>query len=390
MSSGFGQTRSPASGLAGGPRPPGRTVNRLPAEGVGRWLAAVHFEQFDPLTDAGQLQACHEIFEAARRGDDPAAPGQSPADFRNRWAYGFEGCDPRQAWLATDAAGPAGCYLLELPDRENVTLGTGALAVPPPRRRQGIGTALLAHCAAQARAAGRTTLLGTALLGSAAPGSAGAASAGPDPAGEAFALAAGATGGLTDVRRVLHTADLTTDLLAGLRAEAEARAPGYTLLNWTGPAPDEQVDQVARLYEVLGDAPREEGVAAPRVDAGRVRAIEASSRGPEFRVYTVAARHDASGTLAAMTQVITQAQLPGEALQALTAVDRPHRGHRLGLLVKVAVHQWLARAEPGVQAVFTLNSQTNEHMIAINERLGYRVSGRFRSWELAIAGPPRS
>jgi GNAT superfamily N-acetyltransferase len=334
----------------------------------------VQFEQFDPLTDAAQLRACHEIFEASRRADDPAGPEHSLAGFRNRWAYGFEGRDPRQAWLATDAGGPAGCYLLELPDRENVTLGTGTLAVPPPRRRRGIGTALLAHCAAQARAAGRTTLLGPAAL---------------DSAGEAFARAAGAAGGLTDVRRVLHTADLTPELLAGLRAEAEARAAGYTLLTWAGPAPDEHVDQVARLYEVMGDAPREEGVAAQRIDADRVRAIEASSRGPEFGVYTVAARHDASGTLAAMTLVITQAQLPGQALQALTAVDRPHRGHRLGLLVKVAVHEWLARAEPGVRAVFTFNTQSNEHMIAINERLGYRVSGRFRSWELAVAGPPQ-
>ena len=334
----------------------------------------MRFEQFDPLTDAAQLRACHQIFEASRRRDDPAGPLQSPAGFRNRWAYGFEGRDPRQAWLATDAAGPAGCYLLELPDRENVTLGTGTLAVPPVRRRRGIGTAVLAHCAAQARAAGRTTLLGSAAL---------------DSAGEAFARAAGATGGLTDVRRVLHTADLTPELLASLRAEAEARAAGYTLLAWTGPAPDEHVDQVARLYEVMGDAPREEGVAAQRVDAGRVRAIEASSRGPEFGMYTVAARHDASGTLAAMTEIITQTQLPAQALQALTAVDRPHRGRRLGLLVKVAVHERLARAEPGVRAVFTFNTQTNEHMIAINERLGYRVSGRFRSWELAIAGPPR-
>jgi hypothetical protein len=69
---------------------------------------------------------------------------------------------------------------------------------------------------------------------------------------------------------------------------------------------------------------------------------------------------------------------------------RPHRGHRLGLLVKVAMHPWLARAEPGVRDVFTWNSQTKAHMIAINERLGYRVSGCSRSWEPAIGGPPQS
>lgn len=333
------------------------------------------FQPFDPLTDAEPMRACLEVLEASRRVDDPAQPPHSPAELRSAWGYGFEGRDPRQAWLATDADGPAGCYLLELPERENVTLGTAVLAVPPVRRRRGIGTAVLAHCAAQARAAGRTTLQASAGLGS---------------PGEAFAQAAGAAGGLTDVRRVLHAAGLTPELLAGLRAEAEAHAAGYTLLTWTGPAPEEQIDQVARLYQALGDAPREEGVAAPRFDAGRVRAIELTTADPVFGLYSVAARHDASGALAALSQVITNAEVPAHALQALTAVGRAHRGHRLGLLVKVAMHQWLARAEPGVRDVFTWNAQPNGHMIAINERLGYEVSGCLRSWELALADQPQS
>jgi hypothetical protein len=54
------------------------------------------------------------------------------------------------------------------------------------------------------------------------------------------------------------------------------------------------------------------------------------------------------------------------------------------------VHQWLARAEPGVRDVFTWNSQTNAHMIAINERLGYQVSGYSRSWELALTDRPQA
>jgi GNAT superfamily N-acetyltransferase len=336
----------------------------------------VRFEQFDPLTDAAPLAACREIIEASRQADDPAAPVRTLAEMRNWWGYGFEGRDPRQAWLAADEHGPCGCYLLELPDRENVTLGTFAVAVPPARRRRGIGRALLAHATAQAAAAGRATLLGGAGLGS---------------AGEAFAKAAGATGGLTDVRRVLRTADLTPEKLAGLRAEADARAAGYSLLTWTGPSPDAQVDQVARLYEALGDdAPREEGVAAPRMDAARVRAVEASATGPGFRMYTVAARHDESGELAAITQVITEPEVPEQSLQALTVVARPHRGRRLGLLVKVAVHQWLAAAEPGLRAVYTWNAQVNDHMIAINEQLGYQVSGMSRGWELtlpAVTGP---
>jgi GNAT superfamily N-acetyltransferase len=347
----------------------------LPAGSAGRWLAGVPIEQFDPLADSARLQVCYEIFEASQRADDPAGPPQSLAGFRNWWGYGYDGGEPRQAWLAADERGPAGCYLLELAERENAALGSAALGVPPPRRRQGIGTALLAHCRAQAQTAGRTELFAMAPVGS---------------AGEAFARAAGATGGLIEVRRVLRTARLAPERLASLRAEAETRAAGYSLLSWTGPTPDEQLDQVARLNDVMADAPREATIEAARWDRDRVRASEARMGAPGSRLYAMAARHDESGDLAALSQVIVEPDLPGVAFQAITAVDRPHRGHRLGLLVKAAMHQWLAAAEPGLREVSTWNSETNEHMIAINERLGFEVNGRFQSWTLSIPGPPQS
>jgi RimJ/RimL family protein N-acetyltransferase len=81
---------------------------------------------------------------------------------------------------------------------------------------------------------------------------------------------------------------------------------------------------------------------------------------------------------------MTDALVPGWGYQFLTAVTRAHRGHRLGLLVKVATHQWLVDAEPGVRRVQTSNSETNRHMIAINEALGYRPTARLRSWELSV------
>jgi GNAT superfamily N-acetyltransferase len=339
----------------------------------------VHIEQFDPLADPARLQACHGIVEAARPVDDPAAPPWPPGGFRNWWGYGYDGGEPRQAWLATDEHGRAGCYLLELPARENVSLGYATIVVPPARRRHGTGAALLTHCAGQARAAGRAML-----YGSAPPGS----------AGEAFARAAGAAGQLTEVRRALRIAGVPPGHLAGLRAEAAARAGGYRLLSWTGPTPGEHLDEVARLNDVMGDAPREAAVEPALWDRDRVRKAEARMGAPGFRLYTTAARHEASGDLAAMSQVAVEPQLPGLAFQAMTAVDRPHRGHRLGLLVKVAMHQWLAEAEPGLREISTWNAQSNEHMIAINDRLGFEVNGSSRSWELdlAVAGsrPPQS
>ena len=111
---------------------------------------------------------------------------------------------------------------------------------------------------------------------------------------------------------------------------------------------------------------------------------------PHFggREYTVAARHDATGDLAAITQVAVDPGAPEWGHQAITAVTRPHRGHRLGLLIKAAMLEWLATAEPRVGRVNTYNSATNRHMIAINEALGFELLGpSATSWELK-AEPP--
>jgi hypothetical protein len=77
--------------------------------------------------------------------------------------------------------------------------------------------------------------------------------------------------------------------------------------------------------------------------------------------------------------------------QWATTVTRPHRGHRLGLLVKTEMMTWLAEAEPRLERIATLNAAANQYMIGINEALGYQVAGRpYLDVELAVdaALPP--
>ena len=52
--------------------------------------------------------------------------------------------------------------------------------------------------------------------------------------------------------------------------------------------------------------------------------------------YTVAGRHDATGELAALTEMAVDPADPGWGHQMFTAVTK-HRGHRLGLLMKIAM-----------------------------------------------------
>jgi len=320
--------------------------------------------------DERRAEACYEIFRASRVADDPDVPVMPPRVFLGWLQVGFMG-EPRETWLLEDADAVGGWYLLELPDRDNGHLGSVEIQVAPGRRRHGLGTALLRHAAGRASAGGRELLNGYASAGS---------------PGEAFARSSGADAGLTEIRRAMDIDAISAERASSLRSSAERASAGYSLVSWAGPTPEEHLDQVAALnragFDATHDPSHEEGM----WDAARVRATDERARLYGMLPYTVMARHDATGEPAGLTLVEVGPELPAWGFQALTAVAREHRGRRLGLRLKLAMLDLLARREPQVKHVLTSNGETNEHMIGINEMLGYRLIGKpDRSWELPAA-----
>jgi RimJ/RimL family protein N-acetyltransferase len=228
---------------------------------------------------------------------------------------------------------------------------------------------LLAHCTQQVRSAGRARLSSEIRDGS---------------AGAAFAAVAGATAGIAEVIRVLEVDSGLADRLPALRAEAAQHAVGYSLVSWDGPTPEEYLDDVVRLEAAMADAPRDPGVETWIWDAERIRKSEDIMFSHGVGRYEIAARHDATGELAAITAVGTETGTPDWGFQFGTMVLAGHRGRRLGLLVKAAMLDWLAEREPAIQHIVTGNAGANAHMIAINERLGFRVVDTYRAWELDL------
>jgi hypothetical protein len=153
--------------------------------------------------------------------------------------------------------------------------------------------------------------------------------------------------------------------------------------------PENVLGDVAALYDTLADAPHRDGEAPARWDASRVRErLNGVVKRLGLRNYAVAARHTASagaGTseLAALTMVGLDPGEPAWGIQELTAVTRPHRGHRLGLVVKLAMLDLLASAEPQLEHIVTSNAEANDHMIAANRALGYRIiDPPYQWWQL--------
>jgi GNAT superfamily N-acetyltransferase len=327
-------------------------------------------QRFAADSDHELVRACYEIYLSGIPADDPLGPPMSLPVFGGWMALGWTE-DPSEAWLARDHAGqPCGWYVLTLPKRENLHLADVSPAVHASRRRAGLGTALVRHAAARAGRYGRTLLSAQVREGS--PGS-------------AFAAALGARRGNVDTRLVLDVPAVPAGHLAALRAKAESAAEGYSLLSWAGPTPEEMLPAVAAVNMALADAPREAGQEAQLWDVARVRLDDQRMDAQGLRRYTIVARAQATGALAGLTQVGVDPADPTWGFQELTAVTGPHRGHRLGLLVKVAMMELLAEREPQITRIITQNSDGNEHMIAINAELGFAVLGQWASWEAEVA-----
>ena len=323
--------------------------------------------------DAEMIRGCYETHLTAMAADDPFEAPVSLTRFAARLRpEPFE--PPREAWcVPSEADGAvAAWYQAEFPDLENRGRVWLTLTVHPARRRAGLGTALLRHAAERAAAAGRTIIDGGVQEGS---------------GGEAFALRAGATLGQAEVRRVLDVAKIPAGSIERLRESAARAAAGYSLARWTGVTPDDRLDQVASLHNALNDAPMDPGVEATVWTAERVRDRMNSriARSPTRR-YSLAAVHDASGEMAALTVVSVDPEIPDWGHQLITAVTRPHRGHRLGMLTKAAMMDWLAEAEPAMRRIETWNAASNRYMIAVNEEMGYEVWGQpYKAAELPVS-----
>jgi GNAT superfamily N-acetyltransferase len=330
----------------------------------------MHIELFDPAAEPGKVAACYRMYVEGLPFDDPDGPPFPERVFAEWLREGFGG-EPREVALAVDSGGnPVGCYLLELPHRKNTHLGWLLPLVSPAQRRRGYGTTLLRHAAGRAAANGRTLL---------------SSETNTDAPGSAFAATAGASAGVVEVRRVLDVTAIPPGHLEALRRRAESAAQGYSLLSWTGPTPEEYRQDVAEVHAAMADAPRNPGEEAHRADPEGGREYERRAAEMGLHIYSVSARFDRTGEVVGHTQIGMDTVGGVWGFQFATAVTRAHRGHRLGLLMKVAMQENFMVAEPQVTRVITGNADSNQHMISINADLGYQVLDAQQSWELEVA-----
>lgn len=310
------------------------------------------------------LNACQRVDDP---DDDPAIP-----ELAARWLeFGWD-LDPETRYLYLAPDGTAVAVLdVELPRRDNRHLVWGSVTVHPDHRRQGHGTALVAELVRRAVEAGRTTVW----LGAAED----------DLGARAFLERNGFHYASHDARRRQVLADVDPAVIDRLHAQAAAAAADYAIERLEPPVSDEVLGQLVEVTAAINDAPMGDLTFEDEVfDLERLRAIEAARKGRGDRLYRLAARHRETGVIGGHTVVALSPLRPARAGQGDTAVHRDHRGHRLGLLLKIEMMRWLAESEPQITQITTWNHADNRYMIDVNEAIGYRLSRVFAMYERTL------
>jgi GNAT superfamily N-acetyltransferase len=263
----------------------------------------------------------------------------------------------------------------ELAMADNLHLASLELIVPPELRRRSYGRQMFEFLREQCRSAGRSVLVGQ--VGAPLDGTS---------AGESFAKAVGARAVLEGIRSELKLATIDRSALHALEQEALSFSTGYEVLQWIDRAPDAVLEGIVRLSgSFVTEAPMGElRIEAESWDAARIReSEEATAKRGRMRVAT-AAVHVASHRLVAMTEISVSRSRPQIAYQWGTIVEPEHRGHRLGMLIKVANLRMLERELTGVETMETQTAKVNAPMIAINSAIGFRAVERFAEWQVEI------
>ncbi len=323
-------------------------------------------------TDLDLVEVYVDLVNAAQRVDDPdgwpAHPGARVGDIE----FGYDlHPDEYYLYVPDGETDPVGVLIVDMPTRDNLHLVWSEITVHPEHRRRGHGSAIMAELLRRTQAAGRTTVwIGTAE---------------DDLGAQAFLHRFGFVHSSHDARRRQVLADVDPVELERHHAGALAASADYRLERLMSPVADEVLVELVEVTAAINDAPMGDlDFEDEKFDLQRLRDGETARTGRREAVYRLVARHRETGEAGGHTVMITHPLLPDVAFQGDTAVARGHRGHRLGMLLKIEMMRWLAEAEPDVKTVETWNQADNSFMISVNESLGYRLSRVFATYQLVM------
>ncbi|GCD89244.1 GNAT family N-acetyltransferase [Nocardioides sp. LS1] len=320
--------------------------------------------------DSGLVARFVDVSNAVRRHDAPWQHLRTVHAATGMLRHGWDG-EPAVPFLATHDGDDVAAGEWHVGNYDNLHIAWLTVDVHPSFRRRGHGTELLEALVDRTRAAGRTSVGGDGW---------------DNELSRSFAARHGFEQKAVEVNRRQLLAEVDPALVDRLHAEAAAVAAAYELVRCPARTPDDELSAMAAMVSAINDAPTDDLDIEDEVfNAERVRAYEEAHVGRGITLHRLVARHRETGELAGQTVIGVDRERPHLGDQHDTSVVRAHRGHRLGLLLKTGMLQWLREVEPQIEEIDTWNAESNSFMIDVNEMLGYRIVGRALAFQKSLA-----
>jgi len=332
--------------------------------------------QLDVFDDT-ELERFYEVSERAMAFERPHHTSwsleEAKVELRRQ-----EPTERSEAWAAYDQGQMVGAMSLWFPLLDNLTKCWGEVVVDPEHRRKGFGTALMAQVVSLLRQEGRTIFV--------------TETAYPfdrreDHPYRRFAEANGFTIAIDEIRRNLPL-PVNTALLDTLADDAAPHHTAYRIESFVDDLPKELLASYCAVSNQLGvDAPTgdlefEPESMTPELLLERFSKEKAMGR---TRLTTVAIdTSDGTDSVVAYTDLVLPPTPNPDVWQWGTLVHREHRGHRLGMALKIRNLQQLAATRPDRVRVLTCNAETNRYMVDINIALGFEAIEVCPMFELRI------
>jgi GNAT superfamily N-acetyltransferase len=311
--------------------------------------------------DDGAAAEIAEVSNAAGQVDAPQDEPVSGEHTRLRLKHGWDDRGTEHVVVGRVDGALAAFATVDLSFWDNQHMAFVELYIRPEHRASSIGDAIVDQACALMKANDRSLLV---------------ANAWKDSHLERLWRDHGLAMASEAAQRRLLPSMLDWPQLDALHADSLAASSAYEVFEVGSPVSDDLIDGMVQLQLAMNDAPLNDlSLEDKSWSPNRYRGFESAMAHRRIDLYRLVARHRESGDLAGFTVVAVEEERPHLGFQEDTAVVRAHRGHRLGLRLKIEMLRKLRELEPQISQIDTWNAVSNRHMIAVNDALGCFVVG---------------